>query len=142
MHTDPTDFTAVREMLREVLRNDPAPLHLNMALETIEPGHVVMSMPVVDHMTNSHGISHGGYLFTLADTTLAYCCATAGSTVVTRNAQITYIAPAHGGQIVTATATRRAEFGRNQICDVLLEADGQVVAHFTGQGTAPPAPRG
>ena len=42
---------------------------------------------------------------------------------------------------MTATATRRVSFGRNQICDVVLEADGRVVAYFTGQGTTPPAPK-
>ena len=45
------------------------------------------------------------------------------------------------GQTVTATATRRVSFGRNQICDVVLESDGRVVAYFTGQGTTPPTPK-
>lgn len=138
---DPQDMTAVREMLHEILRNDAAPQFLNMQLGEIEQGRVVMTMPVQDYMTNGHDICHGGYIFTLADTALAYCCATAGSTAVTRNAEITYLAPTHKGQTITATATRRVSFGRNQICDVLIEADGRQVAYFTGQGTIPAPPR-
>lgn len=141
MNADPNDMPAIREMLHEILRNDPAPLHLGIQLGDIDQGRVVMTMSIADHMANSHGMCHGGYLFTLADTTLAYCCATAGTRIVTRNAEITFVAPAHAGQIVTATATRRVSFGRNQICDVVLEADGRVVAYFTGQGTTPPPPR-
>lgn len=138
---DPDDLGAVRELLHTILRNDPAPRHLGMQLHDIDQGRVVMSMPVKEHMANGHGICHGGYLFSLADSTLAYCCATAGSPVVTRNAEITFVAPARLNQTVTATATRRVSFGRNQICDVVVEADGQVVAYFTGQGTRPAAPR-
>ena len=170
MYADPTDMNAIRELLHEILRNDPAPLHLGIDLGEIEQGKVTMSMTVSDFMANGHGICHGGYLFTLADTTLAYCCATAGAPIVTRNAEITFTAPAppdpgagqpqtvaqrlgarnaestftapaHTGQTITATATRRVSFGRNQICDVVLEADGRVVAYFTGQGTTPPAPK-
>lgn len=141
MYADPTDMNAIRELLHEILRNDPAPLHLGIDLGEIEQGRVSMSMTVSDFMANGHGICHGGYLFTLADTTLAYCCATAGAPIVTRNAEITFTAPAHTGKTVTATATRRVSFGRNQICDVALEADGVVVAYFTGQGTTPPAPK-
>ncbi|WP_312397583.1 hotdog fold thioesterase [Kocuria sp.] len=142
MHADPNDMPAIRDMLHDILRNDPAPQHLGIQLADIDQGRVVMTMPIADHMANSHGMSHGGYLFTLADTALAYCCATAGTRVVTRNAEITFVAPAHSGETVTATATRRVSFGRNQICDVVLEAGGRVVAYFTGQGTTPPARRG
>ncbi|WP_144997734.1 PaaI family thioesterase [Kocuria marina] len=142
MYADPTDMIAIRELLHEILRNDPAPLHLGMDLGEIEQGRVTMSMTVSDFMANGHGVCHGGYLFTLADTTLAYCCATAGSPILTRNAEITFTAPAHSGQVITAIATRRVSFGRNQICDVVLEADGRVIAYFTGQGTTPPQPKG
>lgn len=141
MYADPNDMNAIREFLHEILRNDPTPLHLGIELGEIEQGRVSMTLSIEDFMANGHGICHGGYLFTLADTTLAYCCATAGAPIVTRNAEITFTAPAQKGQTVTATATHRVSFGRNQICDVVLEADGAVVAYFTGQGTTPPAPK-
>lgn len=37
--------------------------------------------------------------------------------------------------------THRVSFGRNQIYDVVVKADGQVVAYFTGQENRPAAPR-
>lgn len=128
---------ALQDRLARIHREDPAVLSLDIDLSEAEPGRIVMTMPVAEHMANGHGICHGGYLFTLADSALAYCCATAGNTAVSRSAEITFIAPAHVGQTITATATRRLTFGRNQICDVVLDAAGQTVAYFTGQGTVP-----
>ena len=66
MYADPTDMNAIRELLHEILRNDPAPLHLGIDLGEIEQGKVTMSMTVSDFMANGHGICHGGYLFTPA----------------------------------------------------------------------------
>lgn len=130
-------LTPVRTRMEEIHASDPAVLHLDIKLIDSCVGTVTMAMPVVDFMSNSHGICHGGYLFTLADSALAYCCATVGSTVVTRHAEITFIAPARLGQMVTATATQRVTFGRNHFCDVTLEADGAVIAYATGQGAIP-----
>ena len=127
----------VRTRLEQIRAGDPAILHLGIDVVDSGPGTVTLSMPVTAQMANGHGICHGGYLFTLADSALAYCCATTGATVVSRHAEITYIAPARLGQTVTATATRRVAFGRNQICDVVLEADGATIAYFSGQGTVP-----
>ena len=111
MNADPNDMPAIREMLHEILRNDPTPLHLGIQLGDIDQGRVVMTMPIADHMANSHGMSHGGYLFTLADTALAYCCATAGTRVVTRNAEITFVAPAHPGEAVRRRVGAGADAG-------------------------------
>ena len=46
MYADPTDMNAIRELLHEILRNDPAPLHLGIDLGEIEQGRVSMSMTV------------------------------------------------------------------------------------------------
>lgn len=129
--------SAIHTRMEGIHANDPAVLHLGIELLDAREGAVTMSMPVANFMANSHGICHGGYLFTVADSALAYCCATIGGPVVTRNADITFIAPAFSGQIVTATAVQRVAFGRNHLCDVVLQAEGTVVAYFTGQGSVP-----
>lgn len=132
---------SLRDRLEGIHQTDEAVLGLGIELHEVEHGRVSMTMAVADNMANGHGVCHGGFLFTLADSALAYCCATAGSTVLTRNAEITFIAPALLGQTITATATQRVVFGRNQICDVILQADGATVAYFSGQGTTlPPDP--
>jgi acyl-CoA thioesterase len=129
---------AIRTRLEDIHAGDPALRYLDIELVDGGPGTVTLSMPVTVEMANAHGICHGGYLFTLADSALAYCCATVGGQVVTRTAEITYIAPAVVGQTVTATATRRVSFGRNQIIEVVLEVDATTIAYFSGQGTVPP----
>uniref|UniRef100_UPI0027395DF4 hotdog domain-containing protein n=1 Tax=Micrococcus sp. GbtcB5 TaxID=2824750 RepID=UPI0027395DF4 len=69
-------------------------------------------------MVNSHEIYHGGFLFHLADSALAYCVATYGAAPVTRRAEITYVAPARRGAHLVATARQSVEFGRDRMIEV------------------------
>ena len=46
---------------------DKAAQALGAVLDEIEPGRSRVSMTVSDDMVNSHGICHGGMIFSLAD---------------------------------------------------------------------------
>ncbi|WP_436430007.1 hotdog fold thioesterase, partial [Enterococcus faecium] len=56
--------------------DDHASKGLGMSLQRIAPGEAVLSMTVRKDMTNGHGICHGGFIFTLADSTFAFACNT------------------------------------------------------------------
>ncbi|MCX2750090.1 hotdog fold thioesterase [Arthrobacter sp. MI7-26] len=93
-------------------------------------------------MLNSHGIVHGGYLFLLADTALAYRCASLGRLSVTRNAEIAFVAAAQGGVGLVANAVIRATYGRNSICDISITNEkGELLAEFRGNGSIVTAPK-
>ncbi len=83
-------------------------------------------------MCNGHGIAHGGYLFTFADSLFAGACNASGDTAVGFQASIHYITPVREGDLVEGFATQRASWGRNGITDVTLTVNGQVVAEFRG----------
>ena len=106
-------------------------------LGEVAEGRVVLHRDVTADMVNSHEICHGGFLFHLADSALAYCVATFGAAPVTRRAEITYVAPARLGTHLVATARQSVEFGRDRMIEVGIEADGQLVAWFTGHSTSP-----
>ena len=40
----------------------------------IEQGYAQLTMKVAEWMVQGHGVCHGGFLFTLADTAMAYSC--------------------------------------------------------------------
>jgi acyl-CoA thioesterase len=54
--------------------NDAASKWLGLSLDAVGPGTATMSFEVQDHHLNGHGICHGGYIFTLADSTFAFAC--------------------------------------------------------------------
>ena len=109
----------------------PLPAH---ALE-IEQDHAVVRMPIREDMVNGHDICHGGFVFTLADSTFALACNSRGSVTVASGADITFTAPSRLGDVLVAEARVRSAFGRSGITDVTVkrESDGQVVAEFRGR---------
>ena len=119
---------------REMLRRDKASAALGMRIEVDEPGHAVVSMPVRDDMTNGFAITHGGFVFALADTTFAICCNEDESVTVAAGADITFLKATRAGQVLTAEARRRTRSGRTGVYDVTItDETGDVVAEFRGR---------
>src|SRR6267142_1713353 len=60
-----------QELAEEIIRRfgpmDRASHLLGIRLLEVRPGHVRMSMRVIDTMVNAQQICHGGLIFTLAD---------------------------------------------------------------------------
>ena len=112
---------------------DTATQHLDMKLEDVRAGHSTMAMTVTKAMTNGHGICHGGYIFTLADSAFAFACNTYNQVTVAQHCDITFLAPAHLGDRLTATASEKSRTGRSGLYDVTVaNQNGTVIAEFSG----------
>lgn len=111
---------------------DQASRGLGMELLGVGPGTAVVRMRVALQMLNGHSIGHGGYVFMLADTAFACACNSHGPVTVAAGADITFIAPVREGDVLIATATERARFGRSGIYDVTVRRGDEVVAEFRG----------
>ncbi|MDW3223987.1 MAG: hydroxyphenylacetyl-CoA thioesterase PaaI [Paracoccaceae bacterium] len=116
-----------------MMAQDHASRGLAMALEEIAPGHAVMTMKVDQNMLNGHGICHGGFTFTLADSAFAFACNSYNQLTIAQQNQITYVAPAHLGDRLTATAIEVSRTGRSGTYDVTVTTgDGTIIALFRG----------
>jgi acyl-CoA thioesterase len=113
---------------------DRAAQALGITVEAIAPGSATCRMVVRDDMLNGHGTCHGGLLFTLADTAFAYACNAGNRATVALNAQVTFIAPAQAGDVLTATAREQSRGGRTGVYDVEVRRAGTLLALFRGQG--------
>jgi acyl-CoA thioesterase len=120
---------------RVMLAQDKASRALGMALEAIAPGYARLSMPVRDDMINGHDLCHGGLIFTLADSALAFACNARNHVTVAAAAEIHFLSPARRGETMVAAAQERASTGRTGLYDVEVRdrASGRVVALFRGR---------
>ncbi|WP_370399999.1 hydroxyphenylacetyl-CoA thioesterase PaaI [Sulfitobacter sp. JB4-11] len=116
-----------------MLANDAASPGLGMKIVHVGPGTATMEMPVRDDMLNSHGICHGGLIFSLADSAFAFACNSHNRLTVAQQNQITYLSPGRQGEVLRAHAVETSLTGRSGIYDVTVTGeDGRTVALFRG----------
>lgn len=129
------DSDALAQRCAEAMwTRDSASQALGIEISDIGPGRAIASMTIREDQVNGHGIAHGGYVFTLADTAFAFACNTHGKVTVAAGADIVFVAPARVGERLVATAVERSRSGRNGVCDVTVRrADGALVAEFRGR---------
>jgi acyl-CoA thioesterase len=113
--------------------DDAASALLGMRLVSVTEGAAVLEMPVRDDMVNGHGIAHGGFLFTLADSAFAFACNSRNLVTVAQACDIVFVAPAQRGDLLTAEARERTQYGKNGIYDVTVRRGDDVIAEFRGR---------
>ncbi|MDQ1111026.1 acyl-CoA thioesterase [Microbacterium testaceum] len=131
--------------LRPMMQRDQASAMLGMVVEHDAPGESRVSMTVRDDMLNGFAITHGGLVFTLADTAFAIACNEDERVTVAGGADITFLKSTTSGQTLTATAARRARSGRTGLYDIrVTDESGDLVAEVRGRSITtdrrPPAP--
>jgi acyl-CoA thioesterase len=151
-------------MMRTELQNDPQAIALaqqvaqsmfavdtatkdTMGIEILvcEPGRAVLRMPVQPLHLNGHQICHGGFIFTLADSTFAFACNSYNKAAVAAGCSIEFLKPAKLGDVLTCEGVEQTLSGRHGIYDMrVTNQHGDTIALFRGksaqiQGTVIPA---
>lgn len=107
---------------------------LGIKLLEIDDGYARTRMTITDKMTNIHDTLHGGISFSLAGSAFAYACNAQGYVSVASACSIDYLAPAFVGDVLTATAQRRGQRGKQGIYDVdITNQDDKLIATFRGK---------
>lgn len=113
--------------------NDKASADLGMTLERVSPGSAQASLQVEERHLNGHGMCHGGYIFTLADSAFAFACNSYNQNAVAQHNSITYVQSGVLGSKLTASAIEVSKSGRSGIYDVTVTDDaGNTIAIFRG----------
>ena len=130
-----TDADALARRCADAMwAGDAASRGLGMVLDRVAPGSARLSMPVRVDMVNGIGLCHGGFIFALADSAMAFASNAYGEHAVARHAAITYLRPGRLGETLTAEAAERSKSGRSGMYDVRVtgSSDGSAVAEFRG----------
>lgn len=112
--------------------SDNASKALGMERLHISAGRASFAMVIQPHMVNGHGIAHGGFIFTLADSTFAFACNTYNERTVAAHCNISFIRAGKLGDRLIATATEVSKSGRSGIYDIRVTANDRVIAEFRG----------
>ena len=119
--------------------DDKASRTMGMQIEKVGPGFAVLSMSIRVDMVNGHGLCHGGYIFSLADSALAFACNSHNQRHVAQQCQIAYLAPGRLGMRLLAEARERYRGERSGIYDVTVRTEaGETIAEFRGHSRSIP----
>ena len=132
MGAEREEATEGTQFARQMLAEDRAAASLGMRMVQCSPGSAMVAMSVTDDMVNGHSITHGGFVFALADTAFALACNSYGRATVASGATIAFLAPTRVGDELVAEAVERLRRGRGGLYDVTVRSGDEVVAEFRG----------
>src|SRR6195256_796054 len=113
-------------------QEDDASKGLGMEIVEVRPGQATMAMTVQPHMVNGQRIAHGGFIFLLADSALAFACNSHNERAVAAQCNISFIRPGKTGDRLVATAREISRTGRSGIYDVRVTVDDTAIAELRG----------
>jgi acyl-CoA thioesterase len=132
-HEDLSADELARACAKAMWARDKASQHLGMDLVESAAGRARLTMTVLDFMTNSHDICHGGYIFTLADSAFAFACNSYNQNTLAQHCSVSFLAPVKVGDRLTASAREISRSGRSGLYDIsVTRDDGETVAQFRG----------
>jgi acyl-CoA thioesterase len=99
---------------------DRASRGLGMRIVELGAGSARLEMVVREEMLNGHAICHGGFITTLADSAFAFACNSRNQLTVAAGLTVDFLAPAHGGDVLTADAIEVSLAGRTGVYDIVV----------------------
>lgn len=107
---------------------------LGMELIECKSGYARMRMEIKALHLNGHKICHGGFIFTLADSTFAFACNSHNKVTVAAGCSIEFLKPGQLGDVLTCEGIEQTLSGRHGIYDMKVSNQvGEVIALFRGK---------
>jgi uncharacterized protein (TIGR00369 family) len=142
--TEPSDVADPASFLQEFIDEHGFLSFLDLTVDELETGHLVMRVPYDRKLTNKgpgNGNVHGGIASTLIDTAGGLCVHTSledpfASSVATIDLNVSYLRPARGDLVGTADVVRIG--GTVGVAEVTVESetpDGEIDEVAVGRGS-------
>ncbi len=97
---------------------------------SIGPGQAIIAMTVQPAMVNGIGITHGGAIFTLADTAFSLAANSYNERTVAAYCSIAFLHPTRLGDRLVATAREVVRSARSGIYDIRVTLQDRVIAEL------------
>lgn len=116
-----------------MLEKDAFSAWLGITLLDVRPRGATVQVTVREDMLNGFGVCHGGVTYAVADSALAFASNTHGRVTMSIDNAISYPAPIHAGDVLTADAAEESATNRLAFYRVTVRNQNDiVVALFRG----------
>lgn len=123
------------EFVRRMVSVDAFPKKLGIRFGRIAPGYAEAVLTIDDSLLNSLGMTHGGVIFSLADTAFGAAGNTHGRVSVAIHADVSFLQPTGAGAVLTARAVEESRSRRIAHYRVTVEDEqDRLIAVFHGVG--------
>lgn len=124
-----------RDVVDHLMGADAFSQWLGIEILEARDGHSVVRMRVRDDMVNGFGTSHGGIVFSLADSAFAFAINAGGFLSVAIDCFVSFPVAVRPGDVLTATATEDSSSNKLAFCVVTVRNQhDEIVGHFRGTG--------
>jgi acyl-CoA thioesterase len=123
------------QAINKHIQKDAFANHLGAKVQIIKPGHSRVSLIIKDHMTNFHGLTHGGIIFAIGDMAFAAACNSHGKFAVALNVSICFLKPSYPGDHLVAEAKEEHKGGRTALYNIKVynKNTGELIAKSQDQ---------
>lgn len=129
----PDEQAMAEAVVRGMLARDEFSRWLGVELLDLAPGTCTLRMTVRSEMVNGFGVSHGGIVYSLADSALAFASNTRGRVTLSVENSIAYPVAVQPGNTLTAIAVEESTANSVAFYSVnVRNEDDVVVALFRG----------
>ena len=134
-----TEVSSLEDRLAErcaaaMYERDEASRSLGIEIKKIKAGYAELSMTVAKWMLNGASVCHGGLIFALADTAMAFASNSRNDNMLAINASIEFVAAGKAGETLQAVAVEMHQAGRTATYQVSVRDESeQLIAQFLGR---------
>ena len=122
-----------RAVVERMMSTDAFSQWLGVTLLDVRVGRATAQMTVRPEMVNGFGTAHGGIVFALGDSALAFCTNSTGEIAVALDCSCSYPAAVRPGDVLTAVGVQETSTRRIGFASVTVRNQHDVVVgHFRG----------
>lgn len=130
---NPDQSSSPQRIVEKLFKQDPFSNWMGVELISADIGYCKVRCEIRDDMTNGFGITHGGIIFSLADTALAFSASTLGRAALAIDNSISFTNKSVSGDILTGVSTSVNTTNRTGLFDVRIKnQDGTIIAMMKG----------
>ncbi|MCP4673229.1 MAG: hotdog fold thioesterase [Desulfobacula sp.] len=111
---------ANKNAINDLIQTDAFARYLGAIVEIVKPGHSRVFLTITDNMTNFHGTTHGGVIFSISDMAFAAACNSHGKVAVAMNVSICFLKPSYPGDRLVAEAREDHNGRRTSLYSILI----------------------
>ena len=120
-------------VVEKMMADDAFSQWLGIEVANIKPGYAKLKMQVRAEMVNGFNVAHGGIIFSLADSALAFASNSYGRVAVAMENNISFTKKVMPGNILTATTEELSLGRRIAVYNIsIANQDEEKVALFRG----------